>query len=302
MGKASPDWHLFRAFLTVVREGSLSSAARALGTTQPTMGRQVAALEASLGTKLFTRSLDGLSPTEAGLRLVPSAEAMAAAAEAAQRSASGEVDEERGSVRITASEVIGCEVLPPILAHMHAAHPRISWELALSNHNEDLLRGDADIAVRMVRPTQGALVAKRIGRIDVAPYAHRHYLKAHPPPRRLADLRQHALIGYDRNQSYLQLLERAGVQLTREMFAFRSDSDIAQLAALRAGLGIGASQLGIARRDRNLVPVLHAELVFSMDVWLAMHRDLRGNRRIRLTFDHLALELARYAEGSCREA
>ena len=147
MPTAIPDWHLFRAFLTVVREGSLSSAARALGTTQPTMGRQVAALEASLGIKLFTRSLDGLSPTEAGLRLISSAEAMAAAVEAAQRSASGEVDEEQGTVRVTASNVIGGEVLPSILASFRAVHPRISVELALSNRNEDLLRGDADIAV-----------------------------------------------------------------------------------------------------------------------------------------------------------
>jgi DNA-binding transcriptional LysR family regulator len=259
------------------------------------MGRQVAALEASLGVKLFTRSLDGLSPTEAGLRLIPSAEAMAAAAEAAKRSASGEADEEQGTVRITASEVIGGEVLPSILAGFHAVHPRISVELALSNRNEDLLRGDADIAVRMVRPTQGALVAKQIGRIDIALYAHQRYLKERTMPRRLDDLRQHALIGYDRDQSYARLLERVGMKFSRDMFALRSDSDLAQLAALRAGFGIGACQLGIARRDKNLVPVLHAELVYSMEVWLAMHRDLRSSRRIRLTFDHLAVDLTRYA-------
>jgi DNA-binding transcriptional LysR family regulator len=299
---ANPDWHLFRTFLAVVREGSLSSAARALGTTQPTMGRQVAALEASLGVKLFTRSLDGLSPTEAGLRLIPSAETMAAAAEAAQRSASGEVDEEHGTVRITASDVIGSEVLPSILASFHAAHPRISVELALSNRNEDLLRGDADIAVRMVRPTQGALVAKQIGRIDIALYAHQRYLKEHTLPRRLEYLRQHAWIGYDRDQTYARLLERrVGMQFSRDMFAFRSDSDLAQLAALRAGFGIGACQLGIARRDRNLVPVMHTELAISMEVWLAMHRDLRGSRRVRLMFDHLAVNLIRYAKSSRRD-
>jgi DNA-binding transcriptional LysR family regulator len=301
MSTQVPDWHLFRAFLAVVREGSLSSAARALGTTQPTMGRQVAALEASLGVKLFTRSLDGLSPTEAGLRLIPSAEAMAAAAEAAQRSASGEVDEEQGTVRITASDVMGGEVLPSILASFHAAHPRISVELALSNRNEDLLRGEADIAVRMVRPTQGALVAKRIGRIDVGLYCHRRYLKTHTMPQRLEDLRQHVLIGYDRDQAYARLLERMGVPFTRDMVAFRSDSEFAQLAALSAGFGIGASQLGIARRDKNLVPVLHSEFIFPMEVWLAMHGDLRGSRRIRLTFDHLAVELTRYAKSSCRD-
>jgi DNA-binding transcriptional LysR family regulator len=298
MVTAAPDWHLFRAFLAVAREGSLSSAARMLGTTQPTMGRQVAALEASLGVKLFTRSLDGLSPTEAGLRLIPSAEAMAAAVEAAQRSASGEVDEERGTVRITASEVVGSEVLPSILADFHVLNPRISVELALSNRNEDLLRGDADIAVRMVRPTQGALVAKRIGRIDIGLYGHRRYLKGHAMPRRLEDLRQHALIGFDRDQAYVRLLERMGVPVTRDMFALRSDSDLAQLAALRAGYGIGVCQLGIARRDKNLVPVLHSEFVLPMEAWLVMHRDLRSSRRIRLLFDHLATQLAVYAQRS----
>jgi len=166
MVENTPDWHLFKAFLAVAREGSLSSAARILGTTQPTMGRQVAALESALGVKLFTRSLDGLAPTEAGTRLIPSAEVMAAAVAAALRSASGDIEEERGTVRITASEVIGGEVLPPFLAAFQSRNPRISVELALSNRNEDLLRGDADIAVRMARPTQGALVAKRIGRVD----------------------------------------------------------------------------------------------------------------------------------------
>ena len=226
MGTAPPDWHLFRAFLAVVREGSLSGAARVLGTTQPTMGRQVAALEASLGVKLFTRSLDGLSPTEAGMRLIPSAEAMAAAVEAAQRSASGEIDEERGTVRITASDVIGAEVLPPMLADFHSLNPRISAELALSNRNEDLLRGDADIAVRMVRPPQGALIARRIGRIDIGLYGHRGYLKGRPMPRQLEDLGEHALIGYDRDKAYVRLLERMGLPFTRDRFAFRSDSDL----------------------------------------------------------------------------
>jgi DNA-binding transcriptional LysR family regulator len=227
---------------------------------------------------------------------------MAAAAETAQRSASGEVDEEKGTVRITASDVIGGEVLPSILARFHAVHPRISVELALSNRNEDLLRGDADIAVRMVRPTQGALIAKQIGRIDVGLYCHRRYLNVHTMPQRLEDLREHLLIGYDRDQAYARLLERMGVPFSHDMLAFRSDSELAQLAALSAGFGIGVNQLGIARRDENLVPVLHSEFIFPMELWLAMHGDLRGSRRIRLMFDHLAVELTRYAKSGCPEA
>jgi DNA-binding transcriptional LysR family regulator len=154
----------------------------------------------------------------------------------------------------------------------------------------------------MVRPTQGALVAKRIGRIDIGLYGHRRYLKRHAMPRRLEDLCQHALIGFDRDQAYAQLLERKGVPVTRDMFALRSDSDLAQLAALRAGFGIGVCQLGIARRDKNLVAVLHSEFVLSLEGWLVMHRDLRSSRRIRLLFDHLATHLAAYAQSSgCEE-
>ena len=298
MARESPDWHLFRAFLAVVREGSLSGAARALGTTQPTMGRQVAALEASLGVTLFMRSLDGLVPSDAGLRLIPAVEAMSAAVEAARRSASGEVDEPRGTVRLTASELVGSEVLPGILAAFQERHPRIVVELLLSNRNEDLLRGDADIAVRMQRPTQGALVAKRIGMIDIALYGHRRYLQRRGIPRRLEDLREHVLIGFDRDRTYVQLLERMGLALSRDLFTFRSDSDHAQLAALRAGFGIGACQVGIATRDKNLVRVLRSEFLVPMDCWLAMHRDLRNNRRIRLLFDHLASSLSTHANDS----
>jgi len=300
MAIKTPDWHLYRSFLAVMREGSLSGAARALGMTQPTMGRQVAALEAALEINLFTRSLDGLAPTEAALRLLPAAEAMAAAAETAQRAASGAFDEGRGTVRITASEVIGAEVLPSILARFHELHPAITLELALTDRNEDLLRGDADVAVRMMRPTQDALIAKRIGRIDVALYAHRRYLKAQGLPRLRDDLAGHALIGSDRDPAFARLLDTLGAQFSRNAFTFRSDSQLAQLAALRAGFGIGVSQLGIARRDKNLMPVLHSDLMLSMEMWLAMHRDLRTSRRVRLTFDHLATELALYAKSSGR--
>jgi len=182
---------------------------------------------------------------------------------------------ERGTVRVTASEVIGGEVLPPFLADLNSRNPRISVELALSNRNEDLLRGDADIAVRMVRRTQGALIAKRIGRIDIGLYAHRHFLKGRAMPQRLEDLREHALIGYDRDRAYSRLLERMGVPFTGDMFAFRSDSDLAQLAALRAGFGIGACQLGIGRRLKNLVPLLHSEFIIPMEAWLARSIDCR---------------------------
>lgn len=293
-----PDWQLYRSFLAAVREGSLSGAARALGLTQPTLGRHIDSLETALRVKLFTRSLDGLVPTEAAQRLLGPVETMASAAEAAQRAVSARAGAASGTVRITASEIMGGEVLPGLLVPLRAAHPDLAVELTLTNRNEDLLRGDADIAVRMVRPTQRDLVARSIGRVDIGLFAHRRYLKAHGAPRDLAEVAGHTLIGYDRDPLGFQLLQRWKVPLGREAFAIRCDNDLAQVAALRSGLGIGALHLGIARRDRQLVPVLQPALLFQLDMWLVMHRDHRGLPRVQVAFDHLAQQLAAYAASS----
>ncbi len=300
MATPIPHWHLYRSFLAVIREGSLSAAARSLQVTQPTLGRHVDALESALGVRLFARSLEGLIPTEAALRLVPAVEAMNAASEAALRAISGASGEERGTVRITASEIMGGEVLPAVLARFRERHPGIVIELALTNRNEDLLRGDADIAVRMGRPTQQALIAKLIGRVDIGLFAHRRYLRSHGTPRQLEQVRQHCLVGFDRDPITARLLERWGLRLSRNEFVFRSDSDLAQLAAVRAGMGIGGCQLGVARRDRGLVPLLERELTLSLQMWLVMHEDQRANRRVRLVYDHLAQELSEYAATSRR--
>ena len=163
MIRQASKWDELRTFVEVTRDGSLSGAARRLGLTQPTVGRHIDALEATLGLTLFTRSPRGLTPTPAALALGPHVEAMAAAAAALGRAASGEAAADRGAVRVTASDVVGCEVLPPILAAFQAGHPGIAIELALTNRNEDLARRDADIAVRMVRPIQSGLVARKIG-------------------------------------------------------------------------------------------------------------------------------------------
>lgn len=295
MDKNEPDWNLYRSFLQVMREGSLSGAARTLGATQPTVGRHVDALEATLGVKLFTRTLDGLIPTEAARRLEDSVEAMSSLSKAIMRTASAGATDEEGTVRITASEVIGVEVLPPILVRLRDAYPAISIELALSNRNEDMLHGAADVAVRMVRPEQAALVAKRVGAVRLGLFAHRDYLKRHGIPRKLGELVNHSLIGFDHDPTFLQLARSWGLNVAREDFAFRSDSDHAQLAALRSGGGIGVCQAGIARRQPELVPILADSVSFSLDMWLAMHRDRRNERRIRLVFDHLVRELNAYA-------
>lgn len=302
MDADEPGWDLYRSFLAVAGEGSLSAAARMLGMTQPSLGRHVRQLEATLGVALFTRSPQGLVLTEVGAELAEHARGMAAASAALRRAASGSRQEVRGVVRITCSEVIGGEVLPAILADLRRQQPGIVVELSLSDATEDLLRKDADIAVRMLRPSQAALVARRVGGIGIGLFAHRRYLKAHGTPQTLAELRQHALIGFDRETPALRAMRGrvpGGEVYAREHFALRTDSPLAQLAALRAGYGIGACQRALARRERLLVPVLPEAFGLDLDTWLVMHEDQRANRRVRLVYDYLFEALAAYvAEGA----
>jgi DNA-binding transcriptional LysR family regulator len=294
MPSAPLPWDLYRSFLAVARHGSLSAAARALSVTQPTIGRHVDQLEQALDTALFTRSPQGLIGTATALTLVPIAEAMESAAEAITRAASAGAAEDRGTVRITASDIIGAEVLPAILAELADKFPKLVFELSLSNRPEDLLRRDADIAVRMVRPMQTGLVARRLGETVIGLYAHRRYLAAHPAPASLSALAGGRMIGFDRNPVPLQAVADAGLSPDAKMFSLRTDSDLAQLAALRAGYGIGACQIGIARRDPDLVRVLPDAFGIKLETWLVMHEDLRASVPIRRTFDHLAAGLAAY--------
>jgi DNA-binding transcriptional LysR family regulator len=289
-----PGWELYRSFLEVMRDGSLSGAARRLGATQPTIGRHIAALEADLNLPLFTRSQRGLLPTEAARHLLPHAEAMAVAASSMTRAASAEAEADQGTVRITASEIVGCEVLPPILASFRLQYPSIKLELALSNQNEDLLRRDADIAVRMVRPTQQALVARRIGDVAIGLYAHESYIAAFGRPSNLAELASHFVIGFDRDDRAYRSIGSDVKNFSRNQFSFRCDNDLAQLAALRAGIGIGGCQTKIAGRTPALVRILADSMEFKMEMWLAMHEDLKATRRIRLLFDHLRAGLQGY--------
>jgi DNA-binding transcriptional LysR family regulator len=292
-------WELYRSFLAVARHGSLSAAARALRLTQPTLGRHVDQLERALGTPMFTRSPQGLIATETALAMVPIAEAMESAAEAMARSASGHGKDIAGVVRITASDIVGAEILPAILADFANQNPKIAFELHLSNRSEDLLRRDADIAVRMVRPTQTGLLARLLGQTIIGFYAHRRYLEANGTPRDWADLARFRLIGFDRDPVPVKAIETAGISLTRGMFSLRTDSDLAQLAALRAGYGIGGCQVGIARRDPALVRLLPETFAVPLETWLVMHGDLRANQRVRLVFDHLAVGFAAYLSTSC---
>ena len=294
MADAEPNWEWYRSFVSVLETGSLSAAGRAMGMTQPTVGRHIDSLESALQLKLFTRSFDGFAPTDAALELKPYAVALASAAAALRRVASSHGDGVRGTVRLTASEVVGVEVLPPILTALRRRHPELVVELVLSNRVDDLLRREADIAVRMVRPTQDALVAQRVGGIELGFHAHKRYLAEHGAPRTMAELPRHTMIGFDTETAFIRQWQTRYPAFTRTALALRTDSDLANLAALRAGYGIGVCHVVLARRDPALVRVLRKDFAPVLDTWIAMHEDLRDSARCAVTFAALAAGLKDY--------
>lgn len=280
-------WELYRSFLGVLKEGSLSGAARALDVAQPTIGRHIAALEKALGLALFTRSQAGLLPTDAAIALRPHAEAMAATAAALERAAASEGAGVRGVVRVTASEMIGVEVLPAIVADLREKYPDLKMELQLTNKVQDLLHREADIAVRMTQPKHAQLIARPVGRIELGLFASQEYVKRHGVPASMEALAKHTLIGYDEVTPFIRAASKKLPGFERETFSVRTDSDVAQLALVRAGAGIGICQVPLARRGDALVRILPERFSFLLDTWITMHEDLRNSPRCRVAFDAL---------------
>jgi DNA-binding transcriptional LysR family regulator len=288
----SEDWEQHRAFLAVLREGSLSGAARALDIAQPTVRRRIADLENRLGIALFTRAPDGLVPTDAALRLREHAEAMELAAAAFARGATHS-DGIAGIVRVSASDIIAIEVLPPIFAELRRRHPALVIALSPSNRNEDLLHREADVAVRMVRPEQNALVARRIGSVELGLHVRADLMAGRALPETLAEIREIGLIGVERDNAVLRAARADGLDIGLDGFCFRSDNDLAHLAAIRAGIGVGVCQVPIAMRDPRLMRVVPA-FAYPLEVWVAMHEDVRGSAPVRAVFDALAAGLSAY--------
>lgn len=282
------DWNLVRSFLAALDHGSLLAAARALGSTQPTLGRHIAELEAQWGVVLFERTGRGLVPTADAQRLAGAARTMEGSADALARQLSAGDGEEAGSVRLSASQPVACHLLPPLLAQMRLALPQVQVELVVSNAVSNLLRREADIALRMVQPEQATVVARRIGKVGLGACAHREYLARRGVPNEPADLLQHALIAGDRDESILEGFHRLGVPATRESFVLRTDDLLAQWQAVRAGLGIGFVSDYLLRSDPQVLPVLPSLKVPPLPLWLVVHREIRSNRRIRAVYDFLA--------------
>ncbi|MCE1193598.1 MAG: LysR family transcriptional regulator [Acidovorax sp.] len=285
------NWSLVQSFLAALDQGSLLGAARVLRTSQPTVGRHIAELETQLGVVLFERTGRGLQPTPTALQLAESARTMEAGAHQLARSVSGAEAGVAGTVRITASQPVACVLLPPVLARMRQALPDVQVELVASNEVTNLLRREADIALRMVRPDQASLVARRIGTVTLGAYAHRDYLRRKGTPRQPSDLLQHELVGADRNEDILRGFTALGTAVERQHFAFRTDDLMAYWEGVRAGLGIGFVADYVARTDPGVVPVLPQLPLPELPIWLTVHREIRTSRRIRAVYDFLAQEV-----------
>lgn len=292
-----PDWALWRSFAAVVANGSLSAAARELGISQPTVGRHIETLEHDLGISLFERTLNGLRPNSTALRLYePVAHAQTALAQAAIMAEGAQLDY-GGTVRITASTVISDFVLPDLLLPIRALYPAIALELVPSDSAENLLLREADIAIRMFRPTQLELMTRRLGELEMVPAAHRSYLDRRGTPTSIEQLFGHDMIGLDRSDLILVHARKMGLPLRREHFILRTDNQTTIWAMMRSGLGVGFAQANLVRRTPGML-ILPIDLsIPPLEVWLTTHRELLTSHRIRAIYDALAEGLVAYISG-----
>lgn len=286
------DWNRARAFLVSAEEGSFSAAARALGMSQPTIGRQVSALEDELGVALFERIGSALELTAAGVDLIEHVRAMSDAATRLSLVATGQSLALEGSVCITASELIAAYLLPPILARLRLQHPGIEIEIVASNAVRDLRRREADIAIRNFKPTQPDLVARKIGDRVARPYATPAYLARIGNPTRISDLGRAEFFGFDRTEMMIGHLSRLGVPVTTRNFPVVTENHLVQWELAKQGVGICfvMDEVGDAEPRVRRVTADFPEL--PVPIWLAAHRELLTSRRIRMVFDLLASELA----------
>lgn len=291
MNTTSCPWHLLQSFAEISAAGSLSAAAQTSDSSQPTLSRHLAQLESHLGHRLFFRTSAGLTLTPEGAAVQSHVEAMAQSA--AQLSFTqpmqGHID---GTVRITASQIAATYLLPPMLTRLHDTHPGLSLEVVASDQTDNLLRREADLAVRMYRPTQNDLIAKKVAELPIGIYASRSYAAAHGLPATPDDLTGHKIIGYDRSTLIIDGMQQVGLRVDRSFFAFRSDDQVVCWRMVQAGFGIGFGQRTMGDNDPNLVPVWPQMDIGHIPVWLTAHQELRMSPRVRICFDHLASSFA----------
>lgn len=287
------DWNRARAFLVTAEEGSLSAAARALGMTQPTLGRQVSALEKELGVALFERVGLGLILTPSGLDLVEHVRAMGDAASRVSLTASGQSQSIEGNVCISCSEYYSVYILPPIIKKLRKLEPKITIEIIATSTTSDLRRREADIAIRNFRPTQPELIAKKIKDVSARLYATPEYLKEIGKPKTIEDLNRADFISFDETEGLISGLNALGLSLTKHNFPLQTAHFITHWELVKQGIGIGIMPEEFAEKESEVVQALPALEPIEFPIWLTAHRELNTSRRIRMVFDLLAEELAK---------
>ena len=285
---ASFDWNQARAFLATAEHGSLSAAARALGQTQPTVGRQVTALEDQLGVALFDRAGRGLVLTDPGRELLIHMREMGSAAERAALTATGQSQTLRGTVSITASDVFSTRLLPRIIADLARKSPEIDVEIVAANDLRDIARREADIAIRHVRPEDPNLTARLLGEGQGHFYAAPSYIDRRGRPETRADLTRHDFVGFLDAEGMVAALAARDIHIPLQNFRYRTDSGLVMWEFVRFGLGIGLMSEDLGRTTPETEIILPAEPAFTFPIWLVTHRELQSSRRIRVVFDHLA--------------
>lgn len=282
------DWNQLRAFFETAETGSLSAAARKLGLTQPTLSRQVAAIELSMGVTLFERVGKAMVLTPTGLDLLEHARAMGAAAEALSLAATGCSQAVGGVVSVSASDAVAAHLLPPLVRQLREQEPGITIEVISTNALSDLQRREADIAIRHVKPEQPDLIARLIREAAANFYASEAWVRAYGHPRTGEDAAHLPFVGSDRSGQFLGYLRQHGLPLSEANFSCYADHSVAHWALVRQGMGIGAMMDEIALETPGIVRVLDDVPPVRFPIWLVTHRELRTSRRIRVVFEALS--------------
>jgi len=286
------DWSLLQSFSAVIETGSLSGAARKLSQSQPTVGRRIKALEAALGVDLFTRAPRGLVPTAAGLEIAELTVDMLTAATRLRLIADGKAGDLKGTVRITASVVMSHYILPKIVSEMRQALPDIQIELVPSDTTENLIFREADVAVRMYRPTQLDVITKHVGDQATAVYAAKSYLDRMGRPETLEEARRFDFVGFDKSDLIIRTMANLGINATRDDFAVRCDQQAVHWELVRAGCGLGGAQTIIGDADPKVERLLDGQLkMLPLPIWLTAPQALHSNPRIRAVWDYLSTAL-----------
>ncbi|MGB0799257.1 MAG: LysR family transcriptional regulator [Planktomarina sp.] len=281
------DWDQIEVFLALMDHGTQMAAAAQLGISQPTLGRKITALEDQIGQPLFTRGRMGMTPTAAALQLVQGARAMAQAAGDVSAAVFAQKRELHGTVRITASEVVATYILPKILGPMLQSHRDLEVEVVGSNTTDNLLSREADIAVRMFEPTQDDVISMRLGGLNFGLFAHASYLEQHGMIRGFDDLQGHIMVGYDKSNLMIDGMRRLGVEATSADFRVRTDGQASHVEYLRAGIGIVATQCGVAKTVPDVVQILPQLAIPPLPVYLAAHNAVKHDPAVRVVYDVL---------------